>query len=208
METKTEVIAAKPAANLHHCADCTHWQPALTYFGEPTGQGGCRFSPARNRKGSLLRDCEKYCENQPLEGRNPQTVSEPISKSKLSARSETMGIPENQAAEHQAKELESLIHFWRDALAECRLLMSPSTVYLVEQTIKRLETLAHLTSDGIFVTRLNNGDWMAGKATYIYQIDITEDHYADPNLSISTDLASAVEAAGKKLRRSADDNAD
>jgi len=43
------------------------------------------------------------------------------------------------------KELESLIHFWKDSLAEHRLLMSPSTVYLVEQTIKSLETLANLT---------------------------------------------------------------
>jgi hypothetical protein len=44
------------------------------------------------------------------------------------------------------KELESLIHFWKDSLAEHRLLMSPSTVYLVEQTIKSLETLANLTA--------------------------------------------------------------
>lgn len=39
------------------------------------------------------------------------------------------------------KELEALIRFWRDSLAEHRLLMSPSTVYLVEQTIKALEEL-------------------------------------------------------------------
>lgn len=44
------------------------------------------------------------------------------------------------------KELESLIHFWKDSLAEHRLLMSPSTVYLVEQTIKNLETLANLAA--------------------------------------------------------------
>lgn len=39
------------------------------------------------------------------------------------------------------KELESLIQFWKDSLAEHRLLMSPSTVYLTEQTIKSLQEL-------------------------------------------------------------------
>ena len=94
-----------------------------------------------------------------------------------------------------SSELDSLIRFWKDSLAVHRLLMSPSTVYLVEQTIKNLETLANLAAGGIFIARLNNGDWMAGKASYIYQLDITQDHYADPNLSISADLATAVEAA-------------
>jgi len=47
---------------------------------------------------------------------------------------------------HALKELESLIHFWKDSLAEHRLLMSPSAVYLVEQTIKSLEKLAKLTA--------------------------------------------------------------
>ncbi|MBW2560640.1 MAG: hypothetical protein JRE40_07275 [Deltaproteobacteria bacterium] len=42
------------------------------------------------------------------------------------------------------KELESLIHFWKDRLAQHRLLMSPSTVYLVEQTIKGLEELKEI----------------------------------------------------------------
>jgi hypothetical protein len=32
----------------------------LTYFGEPTGQGGCSFAPARNRKGDKLRECVNY----------------------------------------------------------------------------------------------------------------------------------------------------
>ena len=44
------------------------------------------------------------------------------------------------------KELDALIQFWRDSLAERwtnvgRLVMSPSTVDLVNQTIKRLEEL-------------------------------------------------------------------
>jgi len=38
-------------------------------------------------------------------------------------------------------ELESLIQFWKDSLAQHRLLMNPSTIYLVEQTIKRLQEL-------------------------------------------------------------------
>lgn len=42
------------------------------------------------------------------------------------------------------KELDALIHFWKeplpkDSLAQHRLLMSPSTGYLVEMTIKCLE---------------------------------------------------------------------
>ena len=45
---------------------------------------------------------------------------------------------------HEVKELESLIRFWKDSLAQHRLLMSPSTVYLVEQTIKRLEELKQI----------------------------------------------------------------
>jgi len=50
--------------NLHRCVDCAYWQPALTYYGEPTGQGGCRFSVARNRKGDKPRECEHYLEKQ------------------------------------------------------------------------------------------------------------------------------------------------
>ncbi|MBA7624108.1 hypothetical protein ES703_31512 [subsurface metagenome] len=41
-------------------------------------------------------------------------------------------------------ELESLIRFWQDALATHRLLMNPSTIYLVEQTIKHLQELIKL----------------------------------------------------------------
>ena len=58
-----------------------------------------------------------------------------------------MGTPEEVAAEKYFtppeldRELDSLIHFWKDSLDEHRLLMSPSTVYLVEQTIKSLEEL-------------------------------------------------------------------
>ena len=38
-------------------------------------------------------------------------------------------------------ELDNLIQFWKDALATHRLLMKPSAIYLVEQTIKLLEEL-------------------------------------------------------------------
>ena len=118
-----------------------------------------------------------------------------------------MGTPEEVAAEkyftppEPDRELNSLIRFWQDSLAEHRLLMSPSAVYLVEQTIRRLETLAALTTSGLFVARLNSGEWMAGKATYIYHLDVTQDHYADPNLSISADLAQAVATARMKIRK-------
>ena len=103
------------------------------------------------------------------------------------------------------KELESLICFWKDSLAQHRLLMSPSAVYLVEQTIKSLETLENLAAGGLFVARLNGGDWMAGKASYIYHLDITRDHYADPNLVIRNTLADAVSQARVKLSREADE---
>ncbi|MBC8276208.1 MAG: hypothetical protein H8E40_14740 [Chloroflexi bacterium] len=61
-----------------------------------------------------------------------------------------MGTPEDVAAEKYFtppeldKELESLIHFWKDSLAEHRLLMSPSSIYLAEQTIRSLEELKEI----------------------------------------------------------------
>ena len=118
-----------------------------------------------------------------------------------------MGTPEDVAAEkyftpsEPEEALDSLIQFWKDSLAQHRLLMSPSAVYLAEQTIKSLETLATLAADGLFAARLNNGDWIAGRATYIYHLDVTQDHYADPNLSISADLAHAVATARMKIRK-------
>ncbi|MBA7535970.1 hypothetical protein ES705_28229 [subsurface metagenome] len=44
-------------------------------------------------------------------------------------------------------ELDSLIQFWKDSLAQHRLLMNPSTIYLVEQTIKRLQELKGLLKE-------------------------------------------------------------
>lgn len=43
-----------------------------------------------------------------------------------------------------ATELEQLIQYWKDTLAQHRLLMNPSVIYLVTQTIKRLERLKDL----------------------------------------------------------------
>lgn len=43
-----------------------------------------------------------------------------------------------------SSELKSIIQFWKDSLATHRLLMNPSTIYLVEQTIKHLEELEKL----------------------------------------------------------------
>ena len=104
----------KPGLELHRCVDCAYWEPALTYFGEPTGQGGCQFSVARNKKGDKLRECEQY-----EEGRQMTVEVKP----------------------HVATELESQIYFWQDSLAQHRMLMSPSTIYLVELTIKSLVEL-------------------------------------------------------------------
>ena len=161
----------KPGLELHRCVDCAYWEPALTYFGEPTGQGGCRFAVAHNKKGDKLRECDKYQEGKKMEAE----VKPP-----------------------EVKELDSLIHFWKDSLAEHRLLMSPSTVYLVEQTIKSLETLGSLVAGDIFVAKLNNGGWMAGKASYIFQLDITQDHYAEPNLVIRSTLPEVISQARLK----------
>ena len=61
-----------------------------------------------------------------------------------------MGTPEDVAAEkyfmppEPDRELESLIYFWKDSLAQHRLLMSPSAIYLVEMTIKCLGVLKHI----------------------------------------------------------------
>lgn len=58
--------------------------------------------------------------------------------------------------------------------------------------------VAAVASWGLFIAKLNSGDWMAGKASYIYRLDILQDHYADPNLSISPSLGVAVEEAVAK----------
>ena len=62
------------------------------------------------------------------------------------------------------------------------------------------EILKQIADWGLFVVRLNNGDWMAGKGTHIYHIEITQDHYADPDVSISPDLGEAVAKAVEKLK--------
>jgi len=59
---------------LHKCIDCAYWQPALAYFGEPTGQGGCQFTVAKNRKGDKLRKCHKYRERQETNPGKSSTV--------------------------------------------------------------------------------------------------------------------------------------
>ena len=58
--------------------------------------------------------------------------------------------------------------------------------------MKAKEILDAIEKYGLFIARLNNGDWMVGKATYLYHIEITQDHYTDPNLSISPNLSVAV----------------
>ena len=47
----------------------------------------------------------------------------------------------------EIKEIDALIRFHRDGLAQYRLQMSPSAQYLEEQTIKALEELERLLSD-------------------------------------------------------------
>lgn len=45
---------------------------------------------------------------------------------------------------------------------------------------------------GLFACRLNNGDWMVGRANHIYSIKISEDHYKDEQVSIAPTLIGAV----------------
>ena len=53
---------------------------------------------------------------------------------------------------------------------------------------------------GLFIVRLNNGDWMVGKGNHIYRIEITQDHYADPDVSISSSLDKAVQEQIAKMK--------
>ena len=46
-----------------------------------------------------------------------------------------------ESRSEETRELESLIQFWKDSLAVSRPLMSPDAIYMVEQTIKRLEEI-------------------------------------------------------------------
>lgn len=63
------------------------------------------------------------------------------------------------------------------------------------------EILDAIEKYGLFIARLNNGDWMVGKTTRIYHIEITQDHYADPTLSIAPSLSEAVVKAVEKLEK-------
>jgi hypothetical protein len=56
----------------------------------------------------------------------------------------TAGTAACGGGETKVKELECLIHFWKDNLSQYRLLMSPFTVYLVEQTVRNLEGLKQI----------------------------------------------------------------
>ncbi len=67
--------------------------------------------------------------------------------------------------------------------------------------VKQDEILKQVADEGLFIVRLNNGNWMAGKGTHIYHLEITQDHYADPNVSISPALGEAVAKAVEKLTK-------
>jgi len=104
------------------CIDCAYWKPALTYFGEPTGRGGCQFTVARNRKGDKLRECAHY------RGKRETNPGEPLPSKETQA----------------VGELDELIHYHKDALFYDRHLMAPSVQYLIEGTIRHLEELRRL----------------------------------------------------------------
>lgn len=66
-----------------------------------------------------------------------------------------------------------------------------------EEALKILEQIAEC---GLFIARLNNGDWMVGKASYLYHITPDQHHYRDPKLCISRDLGQAVARAAEELK--------
>lgn len=45
---------------------------------------------------------------------------------------------------------------------------------------------------GLAVSPLRNGDWACCKASYLYHLEITQDHYADPNLVICKQAPEAI----------------
>lgn len=49
-----------------------------------------------------------------------------------------------------------------------------------------------LVKAGLAIFRLNNGDWACCRSNYIYHIQITQDHYADPNLVICKTAPEAI----------------
>jgi hypothetical protein len=69
-------VRLKPAFTLHRCVDCAYWEPALTYFGELTGQGGCRFTLARNRKGDRLPECLHFQAKQKADSGKPSGTAD------------------------------------------------------------------------------------------------------------------------------------
>ena len=54
---------------------------------------------------------------------------------------------------------------------------------------------------GLFLAPLNNGDWIAGKANVIYDLDISSDHYQDERLSVASTPREALEKAAEKIAK-------
>jgi hypothetical protein len=126
-------VRLKPTITLHRCVHCTYWEPALTYFGEPTGQGGCHFTVAKNRKGDKLRKCTHYREKQETNpGKSPAVVED--------SSHEPLSCNGRKAMD----ELDELIHYHKDTLFYNSHLMAPSVRYFVESTVKHLKELRRL----------------------------------------------------------------
>lgn len=50
-----------------------------------------------------------------------------------------------------------------------------------------------LKEHGLFACPLNNGEWMVGSANHIYSVNIQDDHYKDPLISIAPTLTEAIQ---------------
>lgn len=55
-----------------------------------------------------------------------------------------------------------------------------------------LVTVDLLKKHGLFASPLNNGDWMVGRASRIYSLDVADDHYADETLCVAPSLILAI----------------
>ena len=53
----------------------------------------------------------------------------------------------------------------------------------IEKTMKEL---------GLFAAPLNNSEWMVGKASCVYHLNIGSDHYNDERLAIAPTLEEAI----------------
>ncbi|MBA7668343.1 hypothetical protein ES703_76453 [subsurface metagenome] len=68
--------------------------------------------------------------------------------------------------------------------------MAWDTVLFYSTTISGAWPVARKMGLGVFP--LNNGDWACCRASYLYHLEVTQDHYSDPNLVICKEAPEAI----------------